>query len=151
MVNSRDIIMSKYGHYSDINKLKISERRELGTFCLNYCVDMFGVPKYKGIPKVSIIKGKEKDLWGEYDNRKIIIYYNECRNIGTFILTFIHEYIHHTQYFNNVEYDRLLKKHGYDEHPLEVEADKYADIHKQKCLNEFREYKQLLMKYKKIK
>jgi hypothetical protein len=126
----------KYNSFASVTDLTIKERRDMAKFCLQYCINTFGKPR-KGIPTFSIIN-KMNGCYGEYDAtiKHIIIYYVQCKTIGQFINTFIHEYTHHTQ--NLVSYDRILSKVGYDSHPQEIEANRMGKLHKQSCLESFR-------------
>ena len=134
-------LMSKYGNYSFTTDLTSNERREIGQFCLDYCLKTIGLPKRKHVPKFSIVKGRTSGTYGIYnpENETIYVYYDECKSVGNLINTFIHEFTHHTQNLKN--YDSLLQKVGYRNHPLEVEACRNAKEHKQTCLELFRKYK----------
>ena len=134
-------LMSKYGNYCYTTDLTNSERREIGEFCLDYCLHNIGLPKRKSIPKFSIVKGKESGTYGHYlsDEETIRVYYDECKSVGNLISTFIHEYTHHIQ--NLSKYDSILEKVGYRNHPMEIEANENAREHKQTCLELFRKYK----------
>ena len=131
-------VMSKYGHYCHVTELTRSERRDLAKFCLDYCIENIGLPKRKSIPKFTIVKGKSVGTYGQYHENKIYVYYNECGTVGQFISTFIHEYTHHTQNLKN--YDKVLSRVGYENHPLEIEANEVAKEYKQDCLEQFRKY-----------
>jgi hypothetical protein len=133
--------MSKYGNYSFTTELTSNERREIGQFCLEYCIRNISLPKRKRVPKFSIVKGKESGTYGHYfsDKETICVYYDECKSIGNLISTFIHEYTHHTQNLKN--YQSILYKVGYRNHPMEIQANQLAKEHKQKCLELFRKYK----------
>ena len=128
---------SKYNNYASVIDLTKKERRVLAQFCLDYCIDVLGQPKKKGIPTFSIVK-TDKDYYGQYDGEteKIYVYYNQCKTIGQFISTFIHEYTHHTQNLN--KYEKVLSKVGYSNHPQEIEANDMANLYKQSCLELFR-------------
>lgn len=130
-------INQKYGAYSSVMELSNQERRKLAEFCREYCMDVLGVPRKKGIPSFSIIKSKSEN-YGEYcsEQERIFVYYNNCGTIQKFVDTFIHEYTHHTQNLN--KYDRLLSKYGYDDHPLEVEARDVAKRYRGHCLESYR-------------
>lgn len=127
----------KYNNYSSVINLTNKERRDLAKFCLEYCIEVIGQPKKKGIPKFSIVK-TDKEYYGQYnsEHENIYVYYNQCKTIGQFISTFIHEYTHHTQNLN--KYDKVLSKVGYDNHPKEIEANNMAKLYKQPCLEAFR-------------
>jgi len=127
----------KYNNYASVIELTTKERRDLAQFCLDYCIDVLGQPKKKGIPTFSIVK-TNKEYYGEYvsEFEKIRVFYNKCGTIGQFISTFIHEYTHHTQNLN--KYEKVLSKVGYDNHPQEIEAECMANLYKQSCLELFR-------------
>ena len=60
---------------------------------------------------------------GEYrywDN-EIIVYYNNCESVADLIRTILHEWQHQLQPMG--KYERMLGEHGYEEHPLEKEAE----------------------------
>lgn len=132
-------VMSKYGHHSLLTDLTNAERRELGQFCLDYCRMNVGYKKHKGLPKFSIVKGRVEGTYGQYFTNKIFIYYNECGSVGKFVDTFIHEYTHHLQDLRS--YQKVLSKVGYNNHPLEIEANETARKYKQDCLEQFRKLK----------
>ena len=127
----------KYNNYASVTELTNKERRDLAQFCLDYCIEVLGQPKKKGIPTFSIVK-TDKDYYGEYSGEleKIYVYYNQCKTVGQFISTFIHEYTHHTQNLN--KYEKVLSKVGYSNHPQEIEANDMAKLYKQSCLELFR-------------
>ena len=127
----------KYNNYASVTELTNKERRGLAQFCLDYCIDVLGQPKKKGIPTFSIVK-TNKEYYGQYASEfeKIYVYYNQCKTVGQFISTFIHEYTHHTQNLN--KYEKVLSKVGYSNHPQEIEANDMAKLYKQSCLELFR-------------
>ena len=127
----------KYNNYASVIDLTNKERRDLAQFCLDYCIEVLGQPKKKGIPKFSIVK-TNKEYYGQYASEfeKIYVYYNQCKTVGQFISTFIHEYTHHTQNLN--KYEKVLSKVGYSNHPQEIEANDMAKLYKQSCLELFR-------------
>ena len=127
----------KYNNYASVIDLTNKERRDLAQFCLDYCIEVLGQPKKKGIPTFSIVK-TNKEYYGQYASEfeKIYVYYNQCKTVGQFISTFIHEYTHHTQNLN--KYEKVLSKVGYSNHPQEIEANDMAKLYKQSCLELFR-------------
>jgi hypothetical protein len=127
----------KYNNYASVIDLTNKERRVLAQFCLDYCIEVLGQPKKKGIPTFSIVK-TNKEYYGQYASEfeKIYVYYNQCKTVGQFISTFIHEYTHHTQNLN--KYEKVLSKVGYSNHPQEIEANDMAKLYKQSCLELFR-------------
>lgn len=81
--------------------------------------------------KISIRKQVSGDpCYGQYDEdtNTIYIYYNHCTNVELLIRTVLHEYTHHLQPIEG-KYNKLLKKHGYDKHPQEIEARKMEEYY----------------------
>jgi hypothetical protein len=72
---------------------------------------------------VTYYKSYDEDVdMGEYrywDN-EIIVYYNNTETVKDFIRTIIHEWQHQLQPMS--KYERLHDEHGYENHPLELEA-----------------------------
>ena len=98
-----------------------------------YHTDMWCV-KNLGYKKGLVIEITKQKFWtkpcfGGYDeiNRHLYVYTNRCDDIGDLIKTILHEYTHHLQDLRN--YDKLLKKYGYDNHPHELEANEVAFTH----------------------
>lgn len=113
-----------------IDQLNRSELRQLGKDCLDFCKNELGVnrrhsndisfhiQKFRGKFPQSVL------FLGEYNpmNNKIFIFKNNVTNVKSFILTFIHEYVHSLQPIKT-KYYSLLFLHGYQEHPFEIEAN----------------------------
>lgn len=76
----------------------------------------------KGIGLLMVDKS-ERQYFGAYDieSNEIVIYMDVCKTVGEFTRTFIHEWTHSLQPCEKM-YMKLLKKHGYDNHPFEIEA-----------------------------
>ena len=69
----------------------------------------------------------------------IEVYVDEINTIGKFTSTIIHEYIHSLQPQNEKLYYKLLKEHGYWDHPFEVEARLYEKTFNRDLLRYLRE------------
>jgi hypothetical protein len=108
-----------------LSTLRKKDLRKIGQVCINYCIENLGVNKRKKLPlKLSIKKNPHVDSYfGEYcpDTNTIVIFYDELITLGEFTSTIVHEYTHHLQPIAS-KYYKLLKEHGYDNHPHEVEA-----------------------------
>jgi hypothetical protein len=97
----------------------------VGRMAERWCRSNMGTNRRKKYDvAVTFYKSYDGDLdMGEYrywDN-EIIIYYNNCGNIKNLIRTIIHEWQHQLQPMS--KYDSMLDEHGYEEHPLEVDAE----------------------------
>lgn len=67
---------------------------------------------------------------GEYDpfEHAIYIYVCNCKTVGELVKTLIHEYTHSTQRVMT-EYQKMYKKYGYQNHPLEIAANEAEKRH----------------------
>ena len=97
----------------------------IGRMAERWCRSNMGTNRRKKYdPTITYYKSMEGDLdMGEYrywDN-EIIIYYNNCGNVKNLIRTIIHEWQHQLQPMG--KYERLHDEHGYEEHPLEKDAE----------------------------
>lgn len=91
-------------------------------------IDHYGMSRYTDfIPDLDIIKDREDDLMGEYCQYTETIMINMAHHddIRTVTETLIHEYMHYLQPHTG-QYDRMLKKYGYDSHPYELVAEASA-------------------------
>jgi hypothetical protein len=107
---------------------KISARKEvlrIGRQIERWCRENMGTNnRKKYAPTITYYKSLPTDTcMGEYrhwDN-ELIIYYNNCRTIKDLVQTMIHEWQHQLQPMS--KYESMLDEHGYEEHPLEIEAE----------------------------
>ena len=112
----------RYREYAPIDSFTVSELREFCKILNQYCSDMIGYRKTKGLPTYSVRKDNTLTYYGQYypTEHKIYVYYNNVGNLKMFVRTFIHEYTHSIQ--NLSYYANRLNKFGYKEHPDEVQA-----------------------------
>lgn len=107
---------------------KILARKEalrIGRQAERWCKENMGVNKRKKYePTITYYKSLPTDsCMGEYrhwDN-EVIVYYNNTPTIKDFIQTIVHEWQHQLQPMS--KYEAMLDEHGYEEHPLEIEAE----------------------------
>jgi hypothetical protein len=116
--------------YSNIPTHNFTKRqlKKIAGLSLKFCMDKFGVNNKKWYPLgLTIVHDMNDGYWGMYfpEINEIEIYPDACYNIGRFTSTIIHEYIHTLQKQDVRVYSRLLKEHGYADHPFEVEARYY--------------------------
>ncbi len=115
-------------------KSKIEKRADalrIGRQAERWCRTNMGINnKKKYDVLVSYYKSYDEDVdMGEYrywDN-EIIVYYNNTETVKDFIRTIIHEWQHQLQPMS--KYERLHDEHGYENHPLELEAVEAEDKH----------------------
>lgn len=109
---SKDIIISD---------LPLSQRRKIVSLLLDFCKQTLGYKHKKSKLKVSVLN-TDSSMFGCYtvSENKIMINTFECETLDMVARTFIHEYTHFLQDLRS--YTKLYKKHGYGEHPQEIEA-----------------------------
>lgn len=67
----------------------------------------------------------------QYQDNEITIFVKEHLTVRDLIDTVIHEYTHYKQPMS--KYSKLLKKNGYKNHPLEIEAIHKAKTFRKEC------------------
>jgi len=106
---------------SEIFNLTLNERRRIINCVLDFCKSTLGTKRKKSPLKLSVrnIDGAE---FGHYSPTLNLIMINtfECDTLDMVTRTVIHEYTHYLQDMRS--YFKLYKKHGYAEHPQELEA-----------------------------
>lgn len=153
------IQIQRYGFYFDLPKLFLgynlylwvmylkTPTSELSTYILRkvvcetilWCETNIGKRGKRLSYSVLTLPDSCSPTYGQYDpeNRTIRIYRNYCKTIRMVIRTTIHEYAHSLQDLRT--YDKVLKKVGYNKHPLEVEAREceslYSDCFKEIKIN----------------
>jgi len=138
-----DILLgsNKLGLNTQLDLMDKKTMREVVKLTTKYCVDTFGINNRKKTEfVVSICKQRSGEIaYGQYcpyDN-KITIFYDNCPTIKHVVQTVIHEYIHYLQPVKS-SYHKLLKKHGYDNHPMEIEARNMENKYYKDCWNKIK-------------
>ena len=95
--------------------------------------------KIKHYPVVDIRYYRTKKWAGRYYNEgRVVIYIRSNESIIDIIDTTLHEISHHISMKTQCEefemYDKLLKEYGYDNHPEEIKARKFASEHQKSCI-----------------
>lgn len=119
---------------------KLGERKDIvriGRYVERWCKDKLGTNgRKKYAPIVTYYKSlSTDDCMGEYrwwDN-ELIVYYNNCRTVTDLIQTILHEWQHQLQPMS--KYEKMLDAVGYEEHPLEKEAEAAEALYKQVWLD----------------
>jgi hypothetical protein len=120
--------------------MSFSDTTGLALRVIDWCEKNIGVNKKRDRPRLTLLGGIIDDMpnttYGEYDVENNLISINFERNVYVrcLIKTIIHEYTHYLQPIKS-KYWKLVKKHGYHDNPLEVEArfnenTKYKDCFK---------------------
>ena len=115
-----------------LSRYKINKIKKLVVL---FCIQTLGYKKRNGIPFITLSK-IIGDKMGVYDGLEntITIYLQHNKTVGEFTSTLIHEYTHSLQ--NIVKsYNKLYKKFGYENHPMEIEARENEKKYNRKCLN----------------
>ena len=111
---------------TNLKTLTHKEIRHIVDKTMSFCEVKFGINKRKGYSKV-IVRAQSKNddflKYGEYrpDTHTIIVFKNNCKNVSDLITTTLHEYTHTLQPVAS-KYYKMLKKYGYQNHPMEIEA-----------------------------
>ena len=131
----------KIGLSTQLDLMDKKTMREVVKLTTKYCVDTFGINNRKKTEfVVSICKQRSGEIaYGQYcpyDN-KITIFYDNCPTIKHVVQTVIHEYTHYLQPVKS-SYHKLLKKHGYDNHPMEIEARNMENKYYKDCWNKIK-------------
>ena len=106
-----------------------------------YCRYELGVNKRRPVPQVKLIPVQgDTYYYGQYDpsDNEIHVFTDEVRTLGQLTSTIIHEYTHYLQPIVS-KYYKLLKEHGYDNHPFEIEARENERVHNRRVLHYLRE------------
>jgi len=124
-----------------VDNMDTKSIRRVVKYTTKYCVDTFGINKRKRTEfVVSIIKqrGGVKSF-GMYsaDDNKITIHHNNCPTLKDLIQTTIHEYTHYKQPVKS-SYEKLLKKYGYNDHPMEIQAREMENKYYKDCWNKIK-------------
>ena len=118
---------------STLSKYKI---RKISNIILKFCQETFGVGRNKLYPMFSISYRKDMGKYGEYDgvDNLIKIFVDTCKTVSMLTSTIIHEWTHSKQNIIG-QYNKLLKKFGYENHPMEIEARETEKKWNRKALN----------------
>jgi|688.fasta_scaffold1374621_2 hypothetical protein len=108
--------------------------------CIEFCRLKLGF--CKDIPSVILSRIKQKKgnkTYGYYDpyENNIVVMINECKTLSELTSLIIHEYTHTLQPILK-KYQKLYKKHGYENHPFEIEANTNEKLWNRKLLNYLR-------------
>jgi len=107
--------------------------REFVDLIIDYCVSRFGFSKYQpNFPRFILYNrlcSPSPLHCGHYKFKKnvVSIFKPAHKSCVDLVDTVIHEYVHYLQ--SNKKYYKLAKKHGYKDHPYEIEAVEIAKTH----------------------
>lgn len=105
-----------------------------------YCRYTLGENPRRPIPKVKLLPVQEGTrYYGQYDPNvnEIHVFTDEVHTLGMVTSVILHEYTHYLQPIKS-KYYKLLKEHGYDNHPFEIEARENERVHNRRILHYLR-------------
>ena len=137
----RDSLINK--NKSDkIRDLKISKKKMVENV-LQWCELNHSVPKYRGKLSYKINYYNHSKVEGSYCGytKNITIYITPEKRIIDVVDTLLHEFQHHIDMRTQREvrlYSKQLSEFGYDKHPMEISARKFAKQHRDTCFATFK-------------
>lgn len=125
-----------------IQDLKISKKKLVENI-LQWCELNHSTPKYRGKLSYKIRYYNHTKLEGCYCgyNKNITVYITPEKRIIDVVDTLLHEYQHHIEMRTQKEvrlYSKQLGEYGYDNHPMEITARKFAKQHRDTCFKTFK-------------
>ena len=111
---------------TNLRRLTHKEIRKIVELTIQYCQTHLGRNKRRGDCGLIVTDQPPtapQERYGEYcpEYHIIRLFKNHITNVRCLIETTIHEYTHTLQPCKT-NYSKLLDKHGYDNHPYEIEA-----------------------------
>lgn len=136
----RDSIATNH-RSAKIKDLKISKKKMVENV-LQWCELNHSIPKYRGKLSYTIKYYNHSKLEGCYcgHTKNITIYITTEKRIIDVVDTLLHEYQHHIEMRTQKEvrlYFKQLNEIGYENHPMEISARKFAQQHRDSCFEKF--------------
>ena len=131
--------MKRYWKKDKVKDLSEKELEKLIEFLYEFCKENLGYNNRKKTQLTCDLEYEPSKYYGWYcpTDNVITISIRNCKTIGQLVTTFIHEYTHSTQPCLT-KYNKLLKQHGYNKHPFEIEARVNELIYSNQSLKEYR-------------
>jgi hypothetical protein len=126
--------MKRLNLYSKIEDTDKKDIIRVSNSALRWCIRNFRGNTSKNRKSLKLRFNWKKEKWsGEYiyKSNTIYVFPNGQRNMRDVIDTVIHEFIHHKQCMK--QYKKLLKRKGYQDHPMEQEAIWFAKMYRTAC------------------
>lgn len=119
-----------------VKDLSKKEFKKLLKHAIIFCEENLGINRRKSDPlEVIWCTKKNGSIFGCYDPVDNSIELSaDCETVSELTKTLIHEWTHHLQPILS-KYEKLFKKYGYDNHPMEIEAYAAEKIWNRKMLN----------------
>ena len=118
--------------------LKIGKKKFV-ILVLQWCINNIENNQIPLYLKIIYRKPTKRLGYYQFSNKEITIYIDDSIYLYEFTDTIIHEYIHHLQMPSKKyekEYSDKLISHGYENHPMEIEARNLAKKYRKQCYDE---------------
>jgi hypothetical protein len=117
---------------TNLNRLDHKSIRKIVDLTIKYCEVHLGVNRRRGQSGVIVMNqspNADEKRYGEYcpEYHVMKLFKNHITNVRCLIETTIHEYTHTLQPVKT-NYAKLYEKHGYNNHPYEIEAVKNESL-----------------------
>jgi hypothetical protein len=137
----RDSLINK-NKSAKIKDLRISKKKMVKNV-LHWCESNHPLPKNRGKLSYEIRyynHTKVEGCYGGY-NKNITVYITPEKRIIDVVDTLLHEYQHHIEMRTQKEvrlYSKQLNDFGYENHPMEITARKFAKQYRDECFENFK-------------
>ena len=137
----RDSLLNK-NKSAKIRDLRISKKKMVENV-LQWCELNHSIPKHRGKLSYKINYYSHSKVEGSYCSydKCIIIYLSPKKSIMEVVDTLLHEYKHHIDMRTQKEvkhYSKVLDQVGYDNHPMEIAARRFAKKYRDTCFQTFK-------------
>ena len=136
--------MKKFNLYTPVKYQRRKRINKIIYLTIDWCINKWGInSEHEDILDIDIVYQRDctnSETRGAYNSEmnEIEIFVFNNNNVRMLIDTVIHEFIHQKQDMSN--YHTLLKKNGYGNHPLEIEADEIAKKYRKECWYSIRNF-----------
>ena len=125
-----------------IKDLRISKKKMVESV-LQWCETNHSIPKKRGKLSYKINYYNHSKVEGSYCGytKNITIYITPEKRVIDVVDTLLHEYQHHIEMRTQRDvrlYSKQLSEFGYDKHPMEISARKFAKQHRDTCFATFK-------------
>jgi hypothetical protein len=129
--------MKKFNLYTKIKHQRRKRIEKIIYLTLDWCINKWGVnSEHEDVLDIDIVYQRTDnnfDTRGAYSSEmneiEVFVFNND--NVRTLVDTIIHEFTHQRQ--DMEDYWKLNATHGYDNHPLEIEAWETAKKYRKEC------------------
>ena len=125
-----------------IKDLRISKKKMVESV-LQWCETNHSIPKKRGKLSYKINYYNHSKVEGSYCGytKNITIYITPEKRVIDVVDTLLHEFQHHIDMRTQRDvrlYSKQLSEFGYDKHPMEISARKFAKQHRDTCFATFK-------------